>query len=170
MGTGKHNFPNSILRAAKAVGLQSDDFCMVSPARWRALLTRIMRKFTGSADTKRLWIWNDLTGDVETLQATDGPNNILSMMGAKSDVWFIAEDWSGKKEEGCFWVFSGKLSSVVAVLGDLHAFEYAIVDKKLEWIICENHHNILVASGEPAVSKLRELRVPSHPGANETLA
>ena len=40
----------------------------------------------------------------------------------------------------------------------MHGLEYYIVDKSLNWIIMENHHDILIAVGEPAETNLSKLK------------
>lgn len=35
-----------------------------------------------------------------------------------------------------------------ALIGECPGFEYALVDPALQWIVIENHHDILIATGE----------------------
>jgi hypothetical protein len=39
----------------------------------------------------------------------------------------------------------------------MYGFEYYIVSKKFEWLLCENHHDILIAVGQPMVEKMERL-------------
>lgn len=153
----RHCFPNKVLHAAAELSLSQNQFSMVSPARWKTLLKDIMIRFTGSEDIQRLWIWNDLRGDVATLQSDYGPDRIAAIFEPTIYVWFITEDASRTKQDGNFWVFEGELGAILRVIGNFHYFEYAIVDRRLEWMICENHHDMLIAVGEPAITRLRTL-------------
>ena len=149
-----HHFPNNILRAATAIGLSDERFKMVSPARWRGVLAGAMSKFSDSRTVSTRWLWDNLIPPTTSLHVKDGPERILKLMGGNSRVWFVAEDWCNTKEEGNLWAFEGDLDAVVRVLGELHAFEYAVIDRKLEWLICENHHDVLIGAGESAMSRL----------------
>jgi hypothetical protein len=51
--------------------------------------------------------------------------------------------------------YEGTIDTIVAVIGDCAAFEYCIVPPGLEWLLCENHHGVLMAIGEPVQSRLR---------------
>jgi hypothetical protein len=37
-----------------------------------------------------------------------------------------------------------------AIIGECPAFEYALVDEDLTWIVIENHHDVLIAAGAAA--------------------
>ena len=58
-----------------------------------------------------------------------------------------------------FWLYEGKINAIVSVLKECHFLEYYVVSKRMEWIICENHHNILIGCGEKIIQKL-ELENP----------
>ena len=45
----------------------------------------------------------------------------------------------------------------VRIVDECPAFEYAIVDKKLEWMFLENHHNLMCATGSKAVHRLKAI-------------
>lgn len=52
------------------------------------------------------------------------------------------------------------------VLGEHHLFEYFIVGWHLEWMVGENHHDVLFAVGEPLASKLFAVRDAGLPGGS----
>ena len=41
------------------------------------------------------------------------------------------------------------------MLGEITHFEYFLVPKKLDWLLCENHHEVLYGVGEPIIEKLK---------------
>jgi hypothetical protein len=55
-------------------------------------------------------------------------------------------------------VFEGNYGAAVDVLNNMHGIEYYIVDRKFNWMVMENHHDILMAVGEPAESRILELK------------
>ena len=46
-----------------------------------------------------------------------------------------------------------------AVIAECYAFEYYLIAKDLGWLLCENHHNCLIAIGEKVEAKLRQYSV-----------
>lgn len=85
----------------------------------------------------------------------DPVKTLEQLIPASESVWFIAEA-RGKKHVGNFWLYEGEVSAICAVLRECPAFEYYVVEKKMRWLVCENHHNVLIASGEPMASSLGE--------------
>jgi hypothetical protein len=55
---------------------------------------------------------------------------------------------------GNFWLYESRINPVCAVLSECPAFEYYILPRKMDWLLCENHHNLIIGSGEAIVSKL----------------
>ena len=45
----------------------------------------------------------------------------------------------------------------------MYGFEYYIVDKKYNWILCENHHDILIVLGEEIANNLCKYDVKKKP-------
>jgi hypothetical protein len=79
-------------------------------------------------------------------------------------VWFIAENWHGGSPP-CY-VFEGRPAAVVGVLGNSHGFEYLMASKRLEWLIAEDHHGVIVVAGQAVVDRLE--RVVDRTAAWET--
>lgn len=62
----------------------------------------------------------------------------------------------GSDESACC-AYRGTIRAILAVLRDCPAFEYCIVPTQTDWLLCENHHGVLMAIGEPVESRLRDL-------------
>jgi hypothetical protein len=57
-----------------------------------------------------------------------------------------------------FWFYEGYIDSIELVLGEIsYADEIYVASKKYEWLICINHHNVLIATGKLMPDKLRKL-------------
>lgn len=54
-------------------------------------------------------------------------------------------------------VFEATAKDIVAILGECSAFEYCISPRAFSWMVCETHHDVLVAAGEPVQSRLAAL-------------
>jgi hypothetical protein len=58
-----------------------------------------------------------------------------------------------KERQRTFWLYEGRINAIISILKELSFEEYYIVSKKLEWILCENHHNLLIGSGKHIMKK-----------------
>jgi hypothetical protein len=90
-------------------------------------------------------------------QPVDAVATLKSLIPAGELVWFVAEAKSQGKENGNFWLYESTMETIVPVLQCVQPFEYYVVSKKCEWLVCENHHGQLIASGEPMASKLAKM-------------
>ena len=68
--------------------------------------------------------------------------------------WLITGLTDADENKGVF-LCTPELAS--ALIGECPAFEYALVDPDLRWMVIENHHDVLVAVGE-AIERLIRLR------------
>jgi len=150
--------PNKILEAARELDLGSEAFRQVSPGQWESVLKNIFEKFANTSETGVTWLWENLKNQGVSFQTDNGLNYIDSLFESETNVWVLFEDWDGTKKNGNYWVFEGNYDSTVDLLNNMHGIEYYIVDRKLNWMIIENHHDILIAVGEPAESRLLELK------------
>ena len=89
-----------------------------------------------------------------------------SLIDEKESVWFVIEDDSVEKEQDHYWLYEGKIQAIISVLQELPGTEYYVVSKKLEWILCENHHNLLIGSGKLIFDKMKSLNEESRIKSN----
>jgi len=148
-----------IATAVKELGLNQNDFELVSLYDYEAVLTSILEKFTtlGKKGLSSTWWWEHFKGERFTIQADYAPAIIAQILPPDESAWFVVEDWPRTKKQGNFWLYEGKLSAVLAVIGEMYGFEYCIVAKKFDWLLCENHHSVLIGVGEAIIKKLRLL-------------
>ena len=71
------------------------------------------------------------------------------------NVWFIAED----DQLPSYPVFDATPEAAGQVIGECFGFEYYLIAKDMTWLLCENHHDYLIAVGEPVASRLSQLAV-----------
>ncbi len=152
---------NSLLSAARKLGLQQGEFDQLPGWQATALLDRVLDTFTnrGRGDRFKRWIWNDLREPSGVLQTTQ---NILHRFGAAHErVWLIAEDFGSAKKGPPFWLFGGTLGAVQVTLDNHHLLEFSVASHQLTWLAGRNHHDIWFASGAPAVAVLGGARAIS---------
>lgn len=150
----KFETPNQVLAAAELLSLSPAEFRQLGPMQWSGVLARIFEEFAITSDTGVTWLWENLKREGVCLGTANIRLILSQLFPSDTAVWLVVEDWDRTKLKGNYWVFEGKYGSVVAVLGEMHHLEYYIVDRGFGWMVLENHHNILVAVGEPAEAQL----------------
>jgi len=142
--------------AANAHGV-SDQLRLVEPHRYRATLERIIdsRTLLTKHAVSAPWWWDALRHPAVYCQPAD-PINVLTDLVPKDElVWFVIEaNEMPAKGEGNFWLYEAKIEAIALVLRELPFCEYYVVGRKCDWLLCENHHDILIASGETMAAKL----------------
>lgn len=147
----------TLQEAARALGLPPKDFELVSPYRYRPILVEIVDRFTRLGARRglpALWWWEHFREPTFGIQHRQAYELLPRLVREDEKVWFVAENWGGRKKDGNFWLFEGRLGAIVAILAEAHAFEYYVVSRKLDWLLCENHHDVLIGTGEAIVKKM----------------
>ena len=149
--------------AARDLGLPSGDFDLVAPHRYRPILVDIVDRFTrlgARRGLSALWLWEHFREPTFSIQDHQAYKLLPQLVPEDEKVWFVVEHKGGAKRDGNFWLFEGRLGAIVAVLAETHAFEYYVVSRKLEWLLCENHHDMLIGVGEVIVKKMEAVLEP----------
>jgi hypothetical protein len=117
------------------------------------LLAAIENRFS-RAPGKR-WIWEHLSGDSVSRRFED--DRAFARLPAV--VPDLAEPllFLPGSNEPVAHAYRGTIDAIADVIGECSAFEYLIAPNDLAWLICENHHGVLVAVGEPVATRLRAL-------------
>lgn len=150
--------PNKFLKAALAVGLGKDEFRQAKADQWKGILKQVFDKF---ADTYKLdvpWLWSHLKHQGESVKTESGLIYLDSLVNPETKVWLLVEDWDRTKRDGNYWVFEGTYAAIVSVLKNMHCIEYYIIDRKFNWMILENHHDVLIGVGELAEDFILSLK------------
>lgn len=153
------NARDEITTTIAALGLESE-FGLVSPHRHRAILQRISSQFTtlGQRANKTRWWWEHLTEPVTTLRPYDPVETLRLLIPTKEQVWFLAEDWSSTKSDGQFWLYESTVEAIAKLVNASRSFEFYVVSKKYSWLVCVNHHEYIIASGQGIVSGIEALQ------------
>ena len=150
------NLRDKINKIAKQLHLSDEDFQLVRLTKYKQILVSIFEKFTNlKKTTLNIWWWQHFLEPRYSFHSKDVFEVLLKLIDNNEIVWFIIED--KRKEQEHFWLYEGKISAIISILKELHFEEYYIVSKKFEWIVCENHHNLLIGSGKSIVEKIKSL-------------
>lgn len=156
MSNNVENVRDKINKIKSDFQIADEDFRLVRLTKYQQILHSILNKFTSLKVSQiNKWWWDSFLDQIYYFQPENVFNALPMLFDEKDSVWFIIEDESKKSEH--YWLYEGNIYSIVPVLKELPFGEYYIVSKKLEWILCENHHNILIGCGEPIINRMKIL-------------
>lgn len=144
-----------------AAGVSDADFQLVNLHHYRSILLKMIDQFTTlePSGLNALWWWNSFKDpkyswpDCLPMCAPV----LRQLVPADETIWFVAEDWGRQKKHGNFWLYESRIGAITAILDEAWHFEFYLVSKKFAWLLCQNHHDVLMAVGEPMVSKLKRM-------------
>lgn len=161
------DFRSDINEAIKLLQLSSEDFKLVNLYKYEDILVSILKKFTtlGKEGLSFAWLWEHFKEPLFSVRLPDGWKYLQEIIEPitvpEETFWFIAEDEHRTKANGNFWLYEGKIKAIAAVIGEMYGFEYYIVQKKLNWLLCETHHEILIGVGEPIIKGMKRNKFSS---------
>jgi hypothetical protein len=141
-----------IAEAVDALSL-SDQVRFIDEPERSTILNRVVDAFLEMPNA-RFW-WEHLKVPDESWAIAHGYKYLAQLAGDPEDTcWFITGLTDNIDAMG---VFECSPSVATNLLGECPAFEYALVDRSLQWLVIENHHDILIATGD-ARERLARLR------------
>ncbi|WOB06925.1 DUF6756 family protein [Piscinibacter gummiphilus] len=145
---------DTLNEVAGVLALDAKRFRLLRPHEYEPILEAITEQFL-NVGTKGLnyyrW-WENFKGSTASFHAADAYKLLPKLLPHNQALWFIVEDSS--KKAAPFWVYEADAEAINQVLAESHQFEYYIVSKKQDWLLCETHHEVLVAVGEPMIRAL----------------
>lgn len=141
-----------INQAIRQLGLSPDVCVQLSPSHAEDLVQRFLTRFTGGV-RPGFW-WEQLTGTKASLHLPGGHglDRLLQIVPEPISAVWVVTFWGDGPE-----VFDSTPKAIATVFAECSAFEYFVVPRDLSWLVGENHHDFLIAVGEPVVSRLRML-------------
>ena len=150
------NFRDEINEIKRNLQLHDENFRLVRLTKYQQILHSILNKFTSLKISQiNKWWWDSFLEPIYYFHPENIFNTLVLLIDDKESVWLVIDDESKKFEH--YWLYEGNIYAIVTVLKELPFGEYYIVSKKLEWILCENHHNILIGCGEPIINRMKIL-------------
>jgi hypothetical protein len=128
-------------KTRKALAIPEAEFALVAPHRHAELTLSIIRRFTslGKAGLSASWWWESFTDQSWAVVPREPLSFVAGYLTPEERYWFVAEAWSPKKESA-FWTYDATGAAIRRMLPECHLHEYYIVERKMAWLICENHH------------------------------
>ncbi len=111
---------------------------------WQWIMERLANTFLyhGNRSLERIWLWDSIKEPYISYQPDDAILELKALLKPADFYWFIASD-----EDGKYWVLEGTGKSIIRALSGMRCFEYYITDKEVSWLVCENHHGMMVLKG-----------------------
>ncbi len=147
MDTNAHE----ILRATQALGLGPERFRRLPVKEAQRVYESAMRHFVPQGRPR--WWWEHFPESTAVhFMDGDGWRHLTGLVpDADERVWFIAEDFV----EPLHSVWEASVRDVQAVLAECPSFEFYLVQQQCRWLVCENHHDVIVAVGGEVEARLR---------------
>lgn len=139
MGETKTEIENAI----RVLKLTNDDIERLDDSAGKAVFDDCLSHFVVSGD--RRWWWEDFTNNRFLFKELNKPFELLNeiLPDVEEHVWLIVED----DLEPFYPVYNVRAGVIKDIIGGCFAFEYYIINKNKEWLLCENHHNALIGIG-----------------------
>ena len=126
--------------AIKSLDIDPSSFVRLNREQNENLYQRLLEKFVASGN--RRWWWEDFK--LPKYDFEEHPNRIEQLRSIlveiKEKVWFMPED----DEYDFYPIYESEPAVIPDILSECFFFEYYIISKQENWLICENHHNHLI--------------------------
>jgi hypothetical protein len=138
--------------AIQALELPSQTCRALPDAEAKVVFQQALDEFVGGDD--RRWWWEAFTRKSVSRRVTDGWRLLTTLVPEPDGlVWFIAED----TDLPFYPVYEATSVAIEKIIGECFGFEYYVIAKDMSWLLCENHHDLLIGVGEPVMSRLARL-------------
>lgn len=136
-----------IQNAIDKLKLSELDIQLLDNLRGEKLYNEFVAYFVKSGD--RRWWWEDFKFQTFSVTEFENPFNYIDKIIPliNGNVWLIIED----NYEPFYPVYDCNPNVIKDIIGECFGFEYYIIDKNKEWLLCENHHNRLIAIGDKLI-------------------
>ena len=102
-----------------------------------------------------IWLWEYFKLDTFSIMVKQPYKLLDQLVDSEETVWFFV---NGDKDK--FWFYEGKVEAIVTVIEEsTYIDELYLASKKYQWLICINHHDDLIATGQIMPDKLREFQM-----------
>ncbi len=142
--TKMEDLKTEIQNAINLLNLQKGDIQLLDDTSSKQIINDCYSHFVKSENQR--WWWTDFKFPSYFISDLEAPFMYLGKLIplSKEKVWFIIENDMNPD----FLVYDSNPSVIQHIIPECSYFEYYIVAKNKEWLLCENHHNTLFAIGD----------------------
>ena len=139
---------SEIERVRKDFNISNDDFRALKINQWENIEAEIEKNFLSKKMSNANWIWNNLKVESISINCKTNPFDKLDLLIDKKELvyFFINET---VREQTKYWYYEGRIKSITQILEEVQGFdEFYLCSKKYQWLLCVNHHDILIGTGD----------------------
>ena len=146
-----------IERAKNELVISDNEFRELKTNEWELVQSKILKAFLYDRpqSIKRSWLWDDLKVVVHSIGCITDPYEKLNLLIQRDAIvyFFVNETMN---EQTKYWYYQGNVNSIISIIGEIIGLdEYYIVSKKYDWLLCTNHHDVLIGAGS-IIPKMKE--------------
>ncbi len=144
---------DEISTACKVLGLSVSQCRRLPDDDTELLYQDLLESFVEGGD--RRWWWEAFRDNTTSIEFSDdkGFEHIIEFVPNPSEtIWFVVEE----DQLPFYPIYETTPEHVVKIIGECYAFEYYLVSKSKEWILCENHHRRVIGVGEQVTNRLAQ--------------
>jgi len=147
---------DDILQAARDVSVSADAFHVLSSGDAAAVVSRMLATFVDQP--KRTWWWEGFVPPGVRRPSPDPISSFLQVLVPDAaECLFLLTTPDDEVPES---VFSASAATIASVIDECYRFEFVVLHPSFSWLICESHHGVLYAVGEPVRTRLESLLEP----------
>jgi hypothetical protein len=140
-----------INNAIKTLSLSEAEFHQLPNEKAEPLYYELLNTFVEGGN--RRWWWESFSKPSKSVQFTNdkGFERISEIVPDKKEkVWFVAEE----DQLPFYPIYEATPEIIQKIIGECYGFEYYIIPKSKEWLLCENHHNYLIGIGKAVIYRI----------------
>ena len=149
---------DEIQRATEFLGFSLERFRHLPPDEAQRVYESSLRHFVPRGRPRWWWEHFPSSTGVHFIKGDGGQHLAELVPDADERVWFIAEDFVAPE----YSVWEASTRDIQAVIGECYGFEFYVIQQQLRWLVCKNHHAVVVAVGSEVEDRLREYGPPNH--------
>ena len=153
------NLRIEIKNICKAFDFTDSEFKSLGLNDWQEIEENIYRVFCKQTHYKYrpVWLWEYFKLDTFLVSTEQKPYLFLDRLIDNTDtVWFFVNETVNESHK--FWFYQGQVKPIQKIIAEsCYIDELYLVSKKYDWLLCINHHDILIATGQTMPEKLKDL-------------
>lgn len=144
---------DEIRTALESLNISSVCFRELPDSEGEEVYRRALRHFV--PEGKPRWWWEHFKSGISVdFPSGDGWRHIPEFVpNACEHVLFIVEDDSLP----FYPVYDATPFAITEVIGECYGFEYYLVERNFQWLLCENHHNRMIGLGKVVEDRMRRV-------------
>lgn len=144
----------------RELNIPDQDFYAVDINEWQEIEQKIADRFCIPIDSSTINGLLNHSFKSETYAVQFFYNYPFDQLATLIDnneiVWLFLDETVNEKTK--LWFYEGRINTIALILGESsHLREIYVASKKYEWLICVDHHDYIIATGEEMPGKLRLL-------------